>query len=92
MTRERKCVAARILAAILILGVPLTAYVAGYFWLGERKVFELTPGPVIPAALGKSYVVTRFYNKEWQATIYKPAAMLETWLTRVHVGTGTPTY
>jgi hypothetical protein len=92
MTRQRKSAAVPILTALLIVGVPLAAYVAGYFWLAERSESRIAPGDFIPEARGKPYIVGRFYERQWQATIYKPAAVVETWLTGFHVGTGTPTY
>ena len=60
MTKPRKenrsCPAAPILVAVLVIAVPLGAYLAGYFWLGEVLVPFAGPG------------IERSYPYAWQKT------------------------
>jgi hypothetical protein len=65
---SRRFTAAPILA-VLAIGVPLLllgAYVGGYFWLGEW----LHGGPV----------PMRYYRYRWQASVFMPAAKIESYL------------
>jgi hypothetical protein len=90
MKRERSTAPALALSALVLPLLLLGVYVTGYFWLGERKEWRLSEP--IPEARGKRYVVGRIYEKEWQATIFEPAASVEAWLTGFYVSTETPTY
>jgi hypothetical protein len=64
---ERKA-AAPILAALLILAVPLGAYVGGYFWLGDKRECRAPPW------------IGRTYPQPWQVPLFKPAGAVEGWL------------
>jgi hypothetical protein len=76
---SRPSTAAPILAVLAIVLVTLGAYVGGYFWLGDywatKEVKE---------------VVFRDYRYQWQATIFQPAASVESWLTGKVVQTAAP--
>jgi hypothetical protein len=58
------------LAVFALVAVPLGAYVAGYFWLGERH--DLTHSLENELAS-----IERAYPKQWMVTIYQPAGKAE---------------
>jgi hypothetical protein len=66
MTGQRKSAVAPILAALAILLLPLVAYVAGYFGLGEFEA--LTPD---------HDQICRTYPHDWMRVAYRPAGWLE---------------
>lgn len=76
MTAERKSATAPILAAVVLLLVPLGAYVGGYFWLGKKTLLHKSPSFGPPS-------ICREYPQEWMAYAFIPAADLE---TRIHGG------
>ncbi len=61
-----------ILIAVLVIGLLLTAYVGGYYWLTADVVIYALPGPP-PSPNGK----IRYFNHEWQVTVFQPAAWIE---------------
>jgi hypothetical protein len=66
----RPSTAAPILAVLAIVLLTLgAAYLGGYFWLGQRFDYDET--------------TTRLYPQQWMASVFKPAAQLETWLTGI---------
>jgi hypothetical protein len=80
---SRPSTAAPILAVLIIVLAMLgTAYVGGYFWLGQRYDGDET--------------AFRVYPQQWMATAFEPAARFETWLTGVqttpqHLSSPSPT-
>ena len=56
-----------IIAIAALLLVPLGAYLGGYFWLGVK--------------LDRDDQTLRLYLREWQRTIYRPAARAESLMT-----------
>jgi len=64
--------------AALFAGI-LVAYIAGYFLLGQ-------PGAVTTA--GSPPAETRVYRDKWQANLFTPGAIIESWLRgrTVYVG------
>ena len=87
----RPSTVAPITATLFVLLMPLVAlYVGGYYWLGEIN------GEVY---LGAGYVksdgtmihthevsgITRVFPHMWQATIYRPAALIESLMRRIEV-------
>jgi hypothetical protein len=63
----------RTLLILLAVCMPQVAYIAGYFSLGRYRVICIERPPV-PAR----YEGQRVFPKEWLATIYAPAAEVET--------------
>ena len=80
---SRPSTAAPILALLTIVGTLLGAYVAGYFWLGEKVDF-----PFYNPANG-GFLMARYYRNEWIATVFAPAAKVEGWFIRRDVETKT---
>ena len=72
---SRPSTAAPILAVLAIV-LPFTLYVVGYFGLGECFVIEEGGCP---------NRIERTYSTAWLATLFEPAAKLDTWLTRREV-------
>jgi hypothetical protein len=66
--RDSKSPAAKILAMLVIVLLPLLAYVGGYFWCQK-----------LPTSKVNAQV--RCYRYRWQAAISFPAAKVETFLT-----------
>jgi hypothetical protein len=67
--------AAMIVFALVV--VSLSAYVGGYLWLSDRRSI-----PVFWSARPSQAAIDtifRFYPRQWQATIFKPAGGLEAW-------------
>jgi len=56
------------LAVFALVVVPMTAYVAGYFWLGEYTWFQ---------SPGREVIVERHYRHRWLAILFAPAAKVE---------------
>lgn len=85
MTHERhehNRFAAVAFATVAILLVLFGAYVAGYFWLGERTVWlEATPTGDAPTC------VTRAYSNPGLMLIYMPVSKVESWFCRMEVET-----
>jgi len=73
MTSGRKFTVALNLALFTMVLVTVTAYVAGYFVLGEYS-----------ANLNKQFVL-REYPHTWQVKAYRPAGVVESWLRQVEV-------
>ena len=67
---ERRPPLAPLVVVSAVLIALLTAYVAGYFFLGQVE-------PMSVDSMG----MDRMYRSSWLATIYKPAAVVETWIT-----------
>jgi|GEM_PF-3817460 hypothetical protein len=67
MELERKLVAPFVVAVVALL--PSLAYVAGYFWLCEKRI------------AGAGVTVIRTYPSKALSAIYSPAACVEEWLT-----------
>jgi hypothetical protein len=71
-----------IAAALLLPAVLLAVYAAGYFWLSvpvadymaEQPNKTLVSDRPFP---GSTLQLTRWYQHRWQATIFKPAAVVE---------------
>jgi hypothetical protein len=86
--------AAPILAVLAIVLVMLGAYVGGYFLLGERSdMFISRNGRHISSEKHPGMVlshINRHYAYGWQATVFYPAAKMETWLGGVHVNSVPP--
>lgn len=84
---SRPSTATPILAVLAIVLLLLGAYVAGYFWLGKYSDIPPPPsafgGPAAPRAI-------RIYGYHWQAYVFAPAAMLETWVKGGDVSTTSP--
>ena len=61
-------------AALILAVVPalLAAYVGAYFWLGEPLPLETS--------------LLRVYSTDWQATLFTPAAYIESTLRQSTVG------
>jgi hypothetical protein len=68
-----------VLTAVLLL---LLAYPTGYFWLGTKRA--MWGSDLVRVQTG----VVRLYPHKWQATIFQPAAYLESLCRRVEVGLG----
>ena len=62
----RPSTAAPSLAVLAVVLVTLGAYLGGYFWLGDR----LYGGPA----------PLRYYRYRWQATLFTPAAKVDSYL------------
>jgi hypothetical protein len=77
---SRPATAAPILVALAIVLVLLSAYVGGYFWLGESEDYPPFPGGPV--------VRLRVYDSQPWARLYEPAAKAETWLTGRDTSTG----
>ena len=75
---SRSSTAAPILAVLAIVLVMLGAYVGGYFWLG-RHICVLTPSWSVGDIPKVRH--TRIYRHELQATVFKPAAQIESFLS-----------
>lgn len=73
MKWEKKLIVPFVLAALLLL--PLSAYVAGYFWLCDGIY-----------SMGYSYRA-RAYPYRWMAVIFYPAARIESAITGDDLGT-----
>src|SRR5262245_59242784 len=82
MSFGRFAFAAMLIFAIVAL--PLSAYVASYFYLGERS--DLPPG----MGMGSGIRIERIYPHEWQPYVFQPAANVEQWLRGVDVVIGGP--
>jgi hypothetical protein len=84
MGKQRKSAAAPILAGpFIVLALSLSAYTAGYCWLGEYV--ELSAGgSALPRQVN---IIDRAYPQQWMATGFRPAARLEGWLRGVLVVT-----
>jgi hypothetical protein len=84
MGKQRKSAAAPILAGLaIVLALSLSAYTAGYFWLGEYV--ELSAGgSALPRQVN---IIDRAYPQQWLATGFRPAARIEGWLRGVLVVT-----
>jgi hypothetical protein len=80
--RERSSFTILPLALVLFLTLPLAAYVAVYFWLGEYDSGENDDGGVENVA--------RDYPQQWLAYIYSPAGKVESWLRRIEVNISGP--
>jgi hypothetical protein len=65
---------------IIVIVAVLLLYVAGYFWLGDAW----RPGPTPAAPLRM-----RVFGSEWVATMYQPAAWVESRLRGYPVAAGT---
>jgi len=65
MTDERKSAVWPIVVLALCLAVPLAAYVAGYFLLGDA------------VSAFPDNDKHRFYSSRWEARIFEPAARIE---------------
>jgi len=76
MGNDRKSVVASILVAVLLLALPIAAYVGGYFALSAY-------GQPIEG----SHVAKRLYSTQWQATFFRPAATVEGWMSGLDVRT-----
>jgi hypothetical protein len=76
MSKERKAVAAPILAAVAVAAVTLLgSYVGSYLWLGEYRDI-----PPPPAMLNKPKSnIIREYEYGWLAAVFQPAAKAESW-------------
>lgn len=81
---SRPSTVAPILAAILLLLLPLGAYVTGYFWLGERISVLGNPPSDMPTE------IIRIYPHRWQESAFHPAAVVEGWLRGTPVFAGIP--
>jgi hypothetical protein len=73
---SRTSAVAPILAALVLLAVPLGAYVGGYFWLGVL----VDPASSVPAVSRTKPDLYRLYRYQWLASGFKPAARIESWL------------
>ena len=73
--RSRSSTAAPLLVMLAIVAVPLSAYVAGYFWLGKQA--ELLGLGVDNFGRPYPYAIERAYPQRWMVTIYKPAGWVE---------------
>ena len=83
---SRPATAAAILAVLAIVMVMLGAYVAGYFWLGERSDWHVDHViSLARAAHGGPDLIRRSYHQRWLATIYTPAGLAEGQLLGVDV-------
>jgi hypothetical protein len=69
----RSSTSAPILAALAIVVSLLAAYVAGYFWLGDRLDWVSPPE------------IQRSYPHEWQMHFFKPAGKVEAIFRRIDV-------
>jgi hypothetical protein len=72
--------AAPLLAAVLIVGgLLLAGYAAGYFWLGELQVST----GAIQVINGKRYsegsLCRRNYTTQWETLLFLPAGKVESW-------------
>jgi hypothetical protein len=65
---SRPSTAAPILAVLAIVMLPLGAYVAGYFWLGELSLWPVGGG---------DFFLVREYPHDWEADAFWPAGKLE---------------
>ena len=65
----RPSIASPILAALLLLLLPLGAYIAGYYWLTEGYFWFQSPG--------RTAIVDRHYRAHWEAQLFTPAARVE---------------
>jgi hypothetical protein len=84
MSRERKSSAAPILAVLALgLVISLSAYAAGYFWLGEYEEIS-AGGSALPRQVN---IIDRAYPQQWVAIAFRPAARFEGWLRGVLVVT-----
>jgi hypothetical protein len=90
----RPSAAAPILSVLAIVLTLVGLYVSGYFWLGERSdIFTSRNGRHLSSERHPGMVlshINRYYAYEWQATVFYPAAQIETWLRRVHVNSVPP--
>ena len=83
---SRPPTAAPILAVLSIVLMTLGAYLGGYLWLGERKDviadFEILLDVDSDADLDslKPASRRRVFSHKWEATTFKPLAILESWL------------
>jgi hypothetical protein len=84
--RQSRLAPALIAAAVLLPGSLLVVYVAGYFWLGELSVSHrnghISSSRPFP---GSTVDMTRNFERQWQADLYKPAAAVESRLRGVEV-------
>jgi hypothetical protein len=85
---SRPSTAAPILAVLAIVLVTLGAYVAGYFWLGDRLDEPFIGYPPSYARMRDDPIaITRMYQYRWQAQAYGPPAVAESWLRGIEVTT-----
>ena len=55
----------------LMLIVVMMCYAAGYFWLGDQRHLSLS------GAAANAPTVVRVFKSQWMATVYRPAAAME---------------
>lgn len=79
---SRPSIVAPILAVLAIVLAMLGAYVGGYFWLGSYSE--------TPSIWAKEGIVIRTYPHEWQVKLFRPLAILESWLTGYRIEIGAP--
>jgi hypothetical protein len=77
------------LAVLALIVVPLGAYVAGYFWLGERR-YQVAGSwssttTVDSASAGRIVMIERRYTQQWLTRIYEPAGKVEGWFGDIEV-------
>lgn len=72
MESERKSPVLSILAVVVLLLLPLGAYVGGYFWLGEAATIPFTT-----ASGGAQPGMERKYGRDWLRGCFEPAAWAE---------------
>jgi hypothetical protein len=73
---SRPSTAAPILAVVAIV-LPMALYVGGYYWLGEYD-----------AGINdydEAEYVSRDYQQQWVANLYKPVGKVESWLRGIPV-------
>jgi hypothetical protein len=71
---SRPSTAAPILAVLAIVLVTLGTYVGGYFCLGQRRVYVVLTSGVPPR-------IRREFPTKLLASVYKPLARIESWVT-----------
>jgi hypothetical protein len=71
---SRPSTAAPILAVLAVVLAMLGAYVGGYLWLGTRELIVVDEGGVL-----------HDYPHQWEASIFQPAAWVESKLLGVTV-------
>lgn len=70
----------------VVVSLLIAVYVAGYFALGEFSIVEYSY-QVDPDLSSPPDEITmrREYSRQWEATVFHPAARLETWARGVEV-------
>jgi len=81
---SRPSAAAPILAVLAIV-LLLTAYVAGYFWLGKLSTRNLGIAAVNGVEYREVKPPCRHFHNRWQAGLFSPAAQVESWLRGVDI-------